>query len=49
VQHHEAADLEKLEDLLVSMLSADGIHSEEVVLNEFGNQKIIAQCDTTPC
>jgi hypothetical protein len=24
-------------------LSADGIHSEEVVLDEFGNQKIITQ------
>jgi len=34
----------KLEDLLDSMfLSADGIHSEEVVLDEFGNQKIITQ------
>jgi hypothetical protein len=25
------------------MLSADGIHLEEVVLNEFGDQKIITQ------
>jgi hypothetical protein len=49
-----AADLENQKILWSRCLSADGIHSEEVVLNEFGDQKdhhpksymAKSQCDT---